>query len=414
MTSIFDTRPSVDTNTHFPLNNSGNSGAKNPAKPSSKTALVLAGGGARAAYQVGALLAIRDLLPDVGRRGENPFSILCGTSAGAINIAALACKQDDFSMATETLAKVWRNISAGQVYRSSPRDILRSGLGSLSTIVLGGMRRPKPRSLLDNAPLRELLGKWLDLGNIGRSLADGSLHAVSLTASGYTSGESVSFFQALPGVATWKRTHRFGCRSQLTLDHLMASSAIPFVFPAVRINREFFGDGSMRQLAPLSPAIHLGADRILVIGAGRLFEDPPRQRSTTYPTFAQIAGHALSSIFLDSLAVDIERLQRINRTLAGLSALSDDQRQHLDVPLRPIRSLVISPSAGLDALATQHASALPRAIRFVLHGVGAMHRRGGSLVSYLLFESTYTGALIELGYQDTLAMRDEVCAFLAN
>ena len=317
-------------------------------------------------------------------------------------------------MATEVLAKVWRNIHAGQIYRASPRDILRSGLGSLSTVVLGGLRHPKPRSLLDNSPLRELLGKWLDLANIRRALAAGSLHAVSLTASGYTSGESVSFFQSLPEVATWKRTHRFGCRCELTLDHLMASSAIPFVFPAVRINREFFGDGSMRQLAPLSPAIHLGAERILVIGAGRLFEDPPRQRSTTYPTFAQIAGHALSSIFLDSLAVDIERLQRINRTLAALANVSEQQRQDLDLPLRPIRSLVISPSVGLDALANLHAGALPRAIRFVLRGVGAMHRRGGALVSYLLFESAYTGALIELGYQDTLAMREEVCAFLAN
>ena len=379
-----------------------------PAADNGRTALILAGGGARAAYQVGVLLAIRDLLPKTRRV---PFSILCGTSAGAINAAALACNADNFDQATKTLAAVWRNISASQVYRADPFGVASCGARWLGAVMFGWLFGKTPRSLLDNTPLHQLLSKWLDFRKIDRSIANGSLYAVSLTASGYTSGESVSFFQAGPDVKPWARTQRFGCRTQLGVDHLMASSAIPLIFPSVRLNREFFGDGSMRQLAPISPAIHLGAEKILVIGAGTLSEKSNRQRSKTYPSFAQIAGHALSSIFLDSLAVDIERMQRINETLA---AIPDAVKQQAEISLRPIRSLVISPSRQLDSLAARHVKALPWPIRFLLRGIGAMNRRGGALASYLLFESPYTSALIDLGYTDTMAMREEVSAFLAE
>jgi len=222
-----------------------------------RTALILAGGGARAAYQAGVLLAIRDLLPETSR---NPFSILCGTSAGAINAVALACNADNFSVAVENLAGVWSNFRAGQVYRADFVGIAASSACWLGALIFGWLFKRTPRSLLDNTPLRQLLEKRLDFRNIGQSIASGSLYAVSLTSSGYTSGQSVSFFQARPDVETWERTHRFGCRiPQLNMDHLMASCAIPFIFPAVHLNREFFGDGSMRQLAPISPAIHLGA-----------------------------------------------------------------------------------------------------------------------------------------------------------
>jgi NTE family protein len=371
-----------------------------------RTALILAGGGARAAYQAGVLLAIRDLLPSASR---NPFSILCGTSAGAINAVALACHADDFGKAVETLLDVWRNFHAGQVYRADPLGIAASGARWLGALMFGWLFKKTPRSLLDNTPLRQLLEQRLDFHNISRSIASGSLYAVSLTASGYTSGESVSFFQAGPDVESWARTHRFGCRAQLNMDHLMASSAIPFIFPSVRLNREYFGDGSMRQLAPISPAIHLGAEKVLIIGAGRMFDKALRQRSSTYPTLAQIAGHALSSIFLDSLAVDIERMQRINRTLA---VIPDEIRRNGKIPLRPIRSLVIAPSQQLDALAARHVKALPWPVRWLLRGIGAMNRRGGALASYLLFESSYTRVLIDLGYHDTMARRDDLAAFL--
>jgi len=371
-----------------------------------KTALILTGGGARAAYQVGVLLAVRDLLPDDTR---NPFPIICGTSAGAINAASLACHADNFRGAVEALAGVWRNMRAGHIYRADPLGIAATGTQWIGALLFGWLFRRSPRSLLDNAPLRQLLSRHLDFANIDRAIASGALYAVSLTASGYTSGHSVSFFQAHSEVDVWQRTHRFGCRVRLGIDHLLASSAIPFVFPAVHLNREYFGDGSMRQLAPISPAIHLGAEKVLVIGSGRTVDKHERQRSTLYPSLAQIAGHALASIFLDSLAVDVERMQRINQTLA---AIPPEVRARSGIPLRPVRALVISPSEHLDHIAARHARALPRAVRFLLRGVGAMNRRGGALTSYLLFEQPFTRALIELGYRDTMQRRGEMQDFL--
>lgn len=371
-----------------------------------RTALILTGGGARAAYQAGVLLAIRELLPDPTR---NPFPIICGTSAGAINAATLACNADNFRGAVETLANVWRNMRAGHVYRADPLGILASGTHWLGALALGWAIKRSPRALLDNTPLRGLLEHTLDFRNINRSIANGSLYAVSLTASGYTSGHSVSFFQAPAAVKVWQRTHRFGQRAQLNIDHLLASSAIPFVFPAVRLHREYFGDGSMRQLAPISPAIHLGAEKILIVGAGRMTEKIERQYIGSYPTLAQIAGHALSSIFLDGLAVDIERMQRINQTL---SIIPEEIQSKAGITLRPVQSLVISPSERLDHLAARHASALPWPVRLMLRGVGAMNRQGGALTSYLLFEPPYTRALIDLGYKDTMSRQKEVEAFL--
>ncbi|AYH42315.1 patatin-like phospholipase family protein [Azoarcus sp. DN11] len=370
-----------------------------------KAALVLTGGGARAAYQVGVLSAIREIR---GRRPGNPFPILCGTSAGGINAAALAVYASDFNVGVRMLARIWRQFHVNQVYRADAAALLATGARWASALTLGWAVRQTPRSLLDNAPLRGLISDVLDLSGISRAIGQGHLHAVSVAASGYSSGESLTFFDAVPEVEPWRRMQRLGVRTSIGIDHLLATSAIPFVFPAVRINREWFGDGSMRQLAPISPAIHLGADRILVIGSGRLVEEG-RQRSEGYPSLAQIAGHALSSIFLDSLSVDLERLHRINIT-AG--AMSPEQRAAAGIYLRPIETLVISPSQRLDAIAGRHRDTLPLALRTVLRGIGAMRREGSTLLSYLLFEPPFTQALMELGYKDTIGRRDEVAAFL--
>lgn len=371
-----------------------------------RTALVLPGGGARAAYQAGVLACICEMLPDPTR---NPFTILCGTSAGAINAATIACQADNFRSAVESLNDVWRNMRARDVYRADPLGVAASGARWLSSLMLGWFVKKSPRSLLDNDPLRQMLARRLDFSNIDVAIASGALHAVSITASGYTSGHSISFFQARAEVDAWTRMHRFGSRDRLTVEHLMASAAIPFVFPAVKLHREWFGDGSMRQLAPLSPAIHLGAEKVLVIGAGRMSEKTERQRGESYPTLAQVAGHALSSIFLDGLAVDIERMQRINRTL---SVIPPEIKAQAGMSLRPIETLVIAPSQRLDHLAARYARALPRSVRILLRGIGAMNRAGGALTSYLLFEQPYTRALIELGYRDTEACADEVRTFL--
>lgn len=370
-----------------------------------RAALVLTGGGARAAYQVGALIAIRDVW---GKRAENPFPIICGTSAGAVNAVALAVFSANFNEAVKKLAFIWRNFHVHHVYRADTLAIAESVTRWGSAMFLGWLFRQSPRSLLDNQPLRELLEAQLDFGAIGRAIADGHLQALTVTASGYTSGESLSFFQGREDLQPWRRAQRVGVRTDIKVEHLLASSAIPFVFPAVRINREYFGDGSMRQTAPISPVIHLGADRILVIAGGRRSEEA-RQRTDMYPSPAQVAGHAMSSIFLDGLSMDLERLERINSTVG---ALTPAQREAAGIALRPIETFVIAPSQRLDYLAARHRNALPRALRLVLSGIGATRKNGSVLLSYLLFERGYTRALMELGYRDTMSRRAELARFL--
>jgi NTE family protein len=381
-----------------------------------RTGLVLTGGGARAAYQVGVLQAVQGILRDAGWAAESsPFDIICGTSAGAINAAALACRADDFAEGVGKLLSVWENFQVDQVYRADSLGVLRSGARWLSLLSFGWLLRAwhasPPMSLLNNTPLVSLLHRMLDLPRLDAALANGDLHALAVTASSYTAGHHITFYQSAVDIEPWKRTQRIAVQTQIGVDHLLASSAIPLIFPATPLycngQHEYFGDGSMRQLAPISPAIHLGADKVLVIGAGRLVEPaPPAQSAATYPSLAQIAGHALSSIFLDSLAVDIERLYRINNTL---SLLTEEQRQK--TALRPIDMLIIAPSERLDSIASRHVGSLPLPIRTLLRGIGATEVRGAALASYLLFEASYTSELIQLGWNDTQARRDDVLAF---
>lgn len=372
------------------------------AKP--RVGLILTGGGARAAYQVGVLKAIRDLLPD---RAKNPFPIVCGTSAGAINAAVLAIYADDFRRGVGHLLEVWENFRVERVYRADPWSMLKTSARWFASMLW--IRRNSPASLFDNTPIRAMLEQTLDFGRIQQNIDSGALYAVSVTASGYASGENVSFYQGGPGLEAWERTQRVGAATTLNVDHLMASSALPFLFPAVKLNREYFGDGSIRQIAPISPALHLGAERVLVIGTGRQQADTARVRSNLYPSIAQIAGHALNSIFLDGLAVDLERLRRINRTV---SLIPEDKLLEAGVQLRPIKVLMISPSEAIERIAGRHVQELPWALKFVLGGIGAMNRRGSNLASYLLFEEAFCRGLIDLGYRDTVAQRGAVLEFL--
>ncbi len=372
-----------------------------------KTGLILTGGGARAAYQVGVLKAVRELLPMPER---NPFPIVCGSSAGAINAATLAVFADNFDAAVQNLLEVWENFRAHQVYRSDPvRTIGRSAAHWLAAML--HIPHASPLSLLDNGPLADLLRRNLDFGRIQENIDAGALYAVSITCSGYASAQSVSFYQGGPGVAAWERTQRIGCEMPLRVEHLMASSALPFIFPAVKINREYFGDGSIRQIAPISPALHLGADRVLVVSTARRNAETPRVHSDAYPSLAQIAGHALNSIFLDSLNVDIERLQRINRTI---SLIPPERLKEAGLSLRRTDVLVMSPSQPIEPMVEDYLKELPWNVRFMLRGVGAMSRSGSNLASYLLFERGFCGALIDLGFRDTLSRRAEVLEFLGG
>jgi len=393
-----------------------------PTTPRPATGLLLTGGGARAAYQVGVLEAIADLRNACGAGNEpNPFPIITGTSAGAINAAALACGADNFDRAVRRIARVWRQFHAGQVYGADSLSVMRSGARWLTLLSMGWAlarwRRMRPRSLLDNAPLEKLLVKMVPLVRLPRLIRKGHLTALAVTASSYSSGEHVTFFESAEPVKPWVRSQRKAARDRITHEHLLASSAIPFIFPAKGIevdeHVEYFGDGSMRQSAPIAPAIHLGAERILVIGAGRMHEpkgDAAANPTASYPSLAQIAGHALSNIFLDALAVDVERVQRINQTL---SLIPDAVRAHS--ALRPIELLVIAPSQRLDAVAARHVGDLPGPVRTMLAALGVTSNmadvRGAALASYLLFEASYTQELMALGRADTLAMRGDICAF---
>lgn len=372
-----------------------------------RVGLILAGGGARAAYQVGVLKAIARMRAPLT---HNPFPVVCGTSAGAINATALSIYAADFQDAISRLLAVWGHFTVDQVFRSDAIGLSKSAAHWLAAMMLGGLGRHNPTALFDRAPLEQLLRGYLPCEQIADSIANGHLHALSVTASGYTTGQSVTFYQSAEVIEPWDRAIRVGCPAQITIEHLMASSAIPFIFQAVKINREFFGDGSMRQIAPISPALHLGADRILVIGV-RSQNDPEfvRQKTRDYPSMAQIGGHVLNSIFLDSMDADLERLKRINRTLELIpKKLIEDGT----IKLKPVKVLEINPSRDISKIAQQHAQRLPPAVRFFMRGIGGLSSNSTSLLSYLLFDKAYCRDLIALGYADTINRREEVLGFL--
>ncbi|MFM2068089.1 MAG: hypothetical protein RLZZ584_2998 [Pseudomonadota bacterium] len=388
-------------------------------QPQGATGLVLTGGGARAAYQIGVLQALAAMRRQCGFTGASLFQVYAGTSAGAINACALACLADDFDAAVAQLCDVWSQFRAEQVYRADSLSVIRTGAPWLTMMSLGWLltrwARVKPRSLLDNSPLHQLLVDLIHWQRLPQMLDCGALSALAVTASSYTSGKHVTFYQSRADIQPWTRSQRIAVRTQIGPQHLLASAAIPFVFPSVALDcgvqPEWFGDGAMRQAAPISPAIHLGARRVLVIGAGRMHEPPGRPPpANTYPSVAQIAGHALSNIFLDALTVDIERMQRINATLA---LLGDDALARTS--LRPIEVLVIAPSQRLDDLAALYVRSLPLTIRSLLGAVGISGRGadsgGAAMASYLLFESSYTRALMALGEADTWARRADVVSF---
>lgn len=375
-----------------------------------RTGLILTGGGARAAYQVGVLKAIAENLP---RHAHNPFQVICGTSAGSLNAAALAVNAHNFRRGVRYLSSIWQNFHTSHVYRTDVLGVSNNLVRWIAGLVLNGLGiyRLKQVSLLDNTPLVELLEQVLPCEKIQQSIDDGLLHALSITASGYESGHSVTFYQGVAGIEPWHRTRRVGIPTQIDTRHLLASAAIPFIFPAEKINREYFGDGSMRQIAPIGSALHLGATRILVIGAtNEEIEHSRHVEPGTYPSLAQIAGHALNSIFMDSMEVDLERVQTVNQLVEMMP-----EQTRIKTGLRHVDMLVIRPSESIDKLAERFMPELPWTIRVLLRLIGAAPRSGGSvLVSFLLSESKYCRALIDLGYRDAMKQREEIMRFLGT
>lgn len=370
--------------------------------------LILPGGGARGAYQVGVLAGVAEL---VGERQPVPFSVICGTSVGAMTAAYLASRMPDFPSAMSQLTALWSQLAVGEVYQAGYGKILDVLLRWVWSLMSGGLGDANPSWLLDNKPLRELIVRNVDFEGIDRGVEQRLLRGISVTVAGYRSERSLTYFQAVPEVQPWWRERREGRPARIGIDHVMASLALPIIFPAVRIGDEWCGDGSTRQFAPLAPAIHLGADRILIIDTQyRLMSRPlagPRRR--THPSLSRIGAYLLDTIFSDSLYIDLERAERVNRTLMHIPS----ELAARGMPgMRRIESLLIAPSRRPSDIAARHIGALPRAVRWLLRSMGGELEGGEQLLSYLLFEGVYADELIKLGRRDALARRDELRKFL--
>ena len=373
-----------------------------------KTGLILAGGGARAAYQVGVLRGVAALLPpDI----QQPFPIITGTSAGAINALGLAGRSGSFRSRTRALAAVWASLDSDAVYRTDARGVIRNAIRMLWALLRSTHASRKPLALLDNSPLRQLLNDIVEFERVDKALAKGELEGLGITAMNYTNGHSTTFYQAQDYIAPWARAHRRSVPCKLNVDHLLASSALPTLFPAVQLDKHFFGDGALRQSRPLSPAIRLGAERLFIIGvseSGDDFEKDPHPEVA--PTIPQVLGQMLNSVFLDSIQTDLESLQRINALVEPLSS-KQLQKTGLEA-MRVIDTLVISPSRSLSELAREHISELPRSMRWFLQKTGSIKTTGsGGALSYILFEPGYCQQLMQLGYDDTMAQAEAVRAF---
>ncbi len=398
------------------------------------TALVLTAGGARGAYQAGVMKRISEL-PAFAERSA-PFSIITGASAGAINGAAIASQHDNFSASARLLVKLWSNLQAADVYRTDTFSLLQNTGRMALDFALGGLiGAGRVRSLVDSSPLYGFLERNLPLQGIRKAVRDGGLHALAITATGYHSGRAFTFVEGKPGLPLWNKSRRVALAAEISVQHVLASAAIPIVFPPVELptgqSTAYFGDGAMRLVTPLSPAIRLGAQRLLAVGVrcqesahsllrSELSSDADFASDLKRPPLSQICGTLMNAIFLDHLDADLDHLKRMNsfvaehEKLASLVAtpLGDAVPDH--EPMRTVTPLVISPSADIAIIAKTLEHRMPKSIRYVMEGLGTPDAQSADLTSFLLFDSAFTRELVQLGYRDAAQRIDEVEAFLCD
>jgi NTE family protein len=372
-----------------------------------KRAVILTGGGARSAYQAGVLKAISELSPDL----THPFDIICGTSAGAINAMGIASGGDIFRHNIARIESLWSNVKSEDIYRTDLWGITRR-IGHFTKSLLNAETSDYPASLLDNSPLRGFLEKNIDFKAINAAINLGHLHSVCITACGYKSGQSVNFFQSRENVGSWHLGQRVGVPTILTADHLLASSAIPMIFPPIKINREYFGDGVVRQMAPLSPAIHLGAKKILLIGVSANRICPAQRKiSNAFPSLSNVLEHVLNGAFIDVIEHDYDHALLINNLL---KLIPEEVLEKSNMNLRPLELLEISPSEPIDDIASRNLSALPKNIQRFIGKNDTNTESSSSLASYLLFEGVFCKELIQLGYKDAQANANQIVSFFQS
>lgn len=369
--------------------------------------LVLTGGGARGAYQAGVLKGLAHVLKE--NIESSPFQVLSGSSAGAINCAFLACHQTNFLTSCNELSDMWENIGFSDIYKTDTASLSRLGFSWAKGLSFAGMgSSAAPNHLLDTGPLRKLIDGKIDLRNLNVFHEQGRVLAINTT--NYKTGATVTFFSGDHTSPGWFRNLRLSKPTKISTDHIMASSAIPLLFPPVKIEKSFYGDGALRMKSPFSPAIHLGANKIFAIGVRkpRSEEDINRGLNENMENIylSDIAGVILNSVFLDSLDSDLERLQRINTTLANFVDSKPDSS-----PLKPIDVLVVQPSQDLGEMARPTLNHFPKALRYLLKGIGADDKRGSDLLSYLSFHPSYTHKLINLGFEDALERQKDILDF---
>lgn len=373
-----------------------------------KLALVLTGGGARAAYQVGVLRAIAEI---TGFE-KNPFAIISGFSAGALNGVWLASQSEDFESVTQNMVETWSSLTADHIFKVGPISLSRIAYRWIFDRGAGGLKSGKNQItyLLDTSPLAELIKNKINFQALNENIQNDLFHAISVNATDYRSGQSVAFYNGHTDIQDWSKLNRKSLRTVISAEHVLASSAIPIFFPPVSLGGSYFGDGVVRLNSPLSSAIHLGADKLLVIGNRRpsVIEQPPPRTTSDGITLGEIVGTILSGLFLDSLDGDLERIARINR---GIAAMTAEARANQPDGLREVPILSLAPQNELARAPACELARMPTTFSYLLRGIGVSESKGSDLLSYLAFEPKYLSALIQIGHEDTMNRKDEILKF---